>query len=83
MSGPERTPEHRDGIAPQASCPLCGSNRWWYSRMGQCVCMRCCPDPLQALEVLAREGPLQQRYSRRYTPRPVDEPMRTDSEHRI
>jgi hypothetical protein len=83
MSGPERMPEHLDGTVPQASCPLCGSNRWWHSRTGQRVCMRCCPDPLQALEVLAREGPHRQRYGSRCTSRPVDGPVRTDSEDRI
>jgi hypothetical protein len=52
----ELTPEPHDGTVPQTSFPMCGSRRCWRSRTGQRVCMRCCPDPLQALESLVRNG---------------------------
>jgi hypothetical protein len=60
MVGDEQTPEHLVGSVLQAPCPRCGGRRWWPSRTGQRVCMRCRPDPLQALESLAREGPHRQ-----------------------
>jgi hypothetical protein len=56
MSGPELTLEHLDGTALQTSCPRCGRRRWWRLRTGQRICMRCCPDPLQALASLVRNG---------------------------
>jgi hypothetical protein len=35
----------------------CGNRLlWWRSRSGYRVCMTCCPDPLRALEILARRG---------------------------
>jgi hypothetical protein len=40
------------------TCSRCGNDLlWWRSRSGYRVCMRCCPDPLSALETLARRGP--------------------------
>jgi hypothetical protein len=39
------------------TCGRCGNSLfWWRSRSGYRVCMHCCPDPLDALEVLARRG---------------------------
>jgi hypothetical protein len=38
-------------------CGVCGNDQfWWTSKSGYKVCMRCCPDPYSALEVLARRG---------------------------
>jgi hypothetical protein len=41
----------------QLMCPTCGGVLWWRSRMGARVCMRCYPDPLQALDALAGRWP--------------------------
>jgi hypothetical protein len=39
------------------TCGLCGNQLfWWRSRSGYQVCMTCHPDPLAALEILARRG---------------------------
>jgi len=39
------------------TCSRCGNDLlWWRSRSGYRVCMQCSPDPLEALEVLARRG---------------------------
>jgi hypothetical protein len=39
------------------TCSRCGNSLlWWRSRSGYRVCMVCCPDPLAALETLARRG---------------------------
>jgi hypothetical protein len=39
------------------TCSVCGNQRfWWRSRSGYLVCMRCHPDPFDALETLARRG---------------------------
>ena len=44
------------------TCSLCGNDLlWWRSRTGYRVCMRCYPDPLGALEILARRGPTRVR----------------------
>jgi hypothetical protein len=40
-------------------CSRCGNLLlWWKSRSGYRVCMNCCRDPLEALEVLARRASL-------------------------
>jgi hypothetical protein len=41
------------------TCGVCGNDLfWWRSKVGNyLVCMRCAPDPVQALELLARRGP--------------------------
>lgn len=37
------------------TCTRCGNSLlWWRSKTGYLVCMVCCRDPLEALEVLAR-----------------------------
>jgi hypothetical protein len=39
------------------TCSVCGNQlMWWRSRSGYRVCMPCNPDPLAALEILARRG---------------------------
>src|SRR5215472_14132661 len=39
-------------------CPQCGNALlWWRSRTGQLVCIRCYPDPLDALSTLGWEQP--------------------------
>jgi hypothetical protein len=39
------------------TCGVCGNQLfWWRSRSGYRVCMTCHPDPLAALEILARRG---------------------------
>jgi hypothetical protein len=39
------------------TCGVCGNQLfWWRSRSGYRVCMACHPDPLAALEILARRG---------------------------
>jgi hypothetical protein len=39
------------------TCGVCGNTvLWWPSKMGFKICMVCCRDPLDALEVLARRA---------------------------
>jgi hypothetical protein len=39
------------------TCSVCGNQLlWWRSRSGYRVCMTCNPDPVTALETLARRG---------------------------
>jgi uncharacterized Zn finger protein (UPF0148 family) len=39
------------------TCSMCGNQLfWWRSKTGYRVCMVCDPDPLAALETLARRG---------------------------
>jgi hypothetical protein len=41
----------------EETCGRCGNtSRWWPSRSGYKVCRLCHPDPLMALEILARRG---------------------------
>jgi hypothetical protein len=45
-------------MAWDETCGRCGNSLlWWRSRSGYRVCMVCCRDPFEALEVLARRGP--------------------------
>jgi hypothetical protein len=38
------------------TCSLCDGTRFWPSRFNYKVCMTCCPDPLEALIILARRS---------------------------
>ena len=39
------------------TCSRCQGTRFWPSRSGYRVCMTCCHDPFDALEILARRVP--------------------------
>jgi hypothetical protein len=57
VSGPP-CPESAKGVSTRAAgmtCSQCGNTLlWWRSRTGHRLCMRCHPDPWQALEALLR-----------------------------